>query len=82
MKKIMKSGNLAISTCPSCGSSTIRRVKRKWTGKYRGEPYMVAGLEYFACLNCQEKIYPPEAMRRIQESSPAFAKPRPTRRAS
>jgi len=82
MKKTMKSRKLFISTCPSCGSSTIRRVKRKWTGNYRGEPYMAAGLEYFACSNCQEKIYPPEAMRRIQERSPAYAKPRPARRAS
>jgi YgiT-type zinc finger domain-containing protein len=82
MKKSQKSGKLSISTCPSCGSSMIRRVKRKWTGNYQGEPYMVAGLEYFECSNCQEKIYPPEAMRRIQESSPAYAKPRQARRAS
>jgi hypothetical protein len=82
MKKTMKSRKLSISTCPTCGSTSIRRVKKKWSGNFRRKPYIVPGLEYFECSNCQEKIYPPEAMQRIQESSPAYVKPRPTRRAS
>ncbi|MGH7817130.1 MAG: YgiT-type zinc finger protein [Candidatus Binatia bacterium] len=78
----MKKGNLIVSACPSCGSSAIRRVKGNWTGSFRGKSYTVTALEYFACPKCHEKIYPPEAMRRIQERSPAYSKPRVARRAS
>ncbi|MBI1997864.1 MAG: YgiT-type zinc finger protein [Deltaproteobacteria bacterium] len=78
----MKKGKLTVSACPFCGSSAIRRVKGNWTGNFRGKSYTVRALEYFACPKCQEKIYPPEAMRRIQKRSPAYSRPRPTRRAS
>ena len=82
MKKNIKKETFSISTCPSCGSSAIRAVKGNWKGNFKGKKYKVPALEYFACANCHEKIYPPEAMRRIRESSPAYAKPTPTRRAS
>jgi len=82
MKRSMKRETLSISACPSCGSSTIRRVKANWSGTYRDKKYTVRALDFFICPICHEKIYPLEAMRRIQESSPAFAKPRPVRRAS
>jgi len=82
MMKNMKKEKLSISTCPSCGSSAIRGVKGNWSGNFRGKKFMVPALEYFTCPNCLEKIYPPEAMRRIQASSPAYSKPRPARRAS
>jgi YgiT-type zinc finger domain-containing protein len=82
MKTAMKKEKLYVSACPSCGSSAIRKVKENWTGNYRGKTYTVSALEYFACPKCHEKIYPPEAMRRIQERSPAYSRPRPVRRAS
>jgi hypothetical protein len=56
--------------------------QRKGSGTYPGKIFTVTALEYFEFLNCQEKIYPPHAMRRIQASSPAYAKSRPVRRAS
>ena len=80
--KNVKKERLSISVCPSCGSSAIRSVKGNWTGNFKGKKYTVPALAYFACPRCHEKIYPPEAMRRIQESSPAYAKLRPTRQAS
>lgn len=82
MKTSMKRETLSISTCPSCGSSAIRKIKGKWSGNFRGKKFTVAALEYFDCPNCHEKVYPPQALRRIQESSPAYAKSRAVRRAS
>jgi YgiT-type zinc finger domain-containing protein len=82
MKMSIKNAKLSVSTCPSCGSTAIRRVKGNWSGNFKGKKYTVPALEYFACPNCHEKIYPPEAMRQIQERSPAYTRPRPARRAS
>jgi YgiT-type zinc finger domain-containing protein len=82
MRAAMGKERFLISTCPSCGSPAIRKVKGEWTGRYKGMSYTVGALEYYACPNCQEKVYPPEAMRRIQEASPAYSRPRRVRRAS
>jgi YgiT-type zinc finger domain-containing protein len=82
MKTRINKKTLSISTCPSCGSSKIRSIKGKWNGTFRGKKFTVPALEYFACPNCHEKVYPPQAMRRIQENSPAYAKSRAVRRAS
>ncbi|MFY9819797.1 MAG: type II toxin-antitoxin system MqsA family antitoxin [Thermoanaerobaculia bacterium] len=71
----MNNENFSIAKCPTCGSSTIRKVSGNWTGSYKGETYTVKALEYYACPNCHEKVYTPEAMRRIQEASPAYRKP-------
>ncbi len=70
----MKPNQITISACPSCGSSAIRNVKGNWNRKFRGKSYTVRSLEYFVCPKCREKIYPPEAMRRIQQHSPAYAR--------
>ena len=77
----MKKQNFPIFTCPSCGSSAIRKVTGRCRGNYRGRRYTVEGLEYYTCPRCHEKVYPPEAMRRIQAASPAYSKPRSVRRA-
>lgn len=69
----MRDENPVISICPTCGSSEIRKVRGKWVSTYKGETFAVKDLEYFSCPNCHEKIYPPAAMRRIQETSPAYA---------
>jgi YgiT-type zinc finger domain-containing protein len=82
MKTSMTRETLSISTCPSCGSSAIRKIKGKWSGNFRGKKFTVPALEYFDCPSCHEKVYPPQAMRRIQECSPAYAKSRAVRRAS
>lgn len=71
-----------ITACPSCGSSSIKAVKGTWRGTFRGKPYSVSGLRYFACPSCGERIYDPAAMRRIQERSPAFAKQPHVRRSA
>ena len=64
---------MKITTCPSCGSNKIKKVRRNFTGKYRGETYIVPSLEYHECPACGEKVFDREAMRKIEAHSPAFA---------
>jgi YgiT-type zinc finger domain-containing protein len=71
----MRKERFEVSVCPTCGSSDIRKVSGKWTGNYRGETYAVCDLEYFTCPKCDEKVYTPDAMRQIQQASPAYSKP-------
>ena len=63
-----------ITQCPSCGSTKIKKVRRKWTGEYKGHTYTVENLEFHECPECHERIYDPEAMRAIEAGSPAFTK--------
>ena len=78
-------GKLNITTCPSCGSKRIKRVRRNSTRKFEGREYTVPNLEYYECPDCGEKVYDREAMRQIEAHSPAFkrdtSKRRPARNA-
>ncbi len=44
-----------------------------------GQPYVVPDLEFHECPACGEQLYGPEAMRKIQAYSPAYAKRRAAR---
>ena len=63
-----------LTKCPSCGSAKIKKVRRKWSGEYKGQSYTVENLDFHECPNCKERVYDPEAMRAIEANSPAFAK--------
>jgi len=65
---------IKISTCPSCGSEKIKRVRRNWSGRYNEQSYTVPGLEYYECPDCGECVYEPESMRKIETHSPAYSK--------
>lgn len=65
---------IRITACPSCGSDTIKKVRRNSNRKLRNKTYTVPNLEYYECPNCAEKVYDREAMRKIEAHSPAFAK--------
>jgi len=65
-----------ITVCPSCGSPKIKKVRRTWSGKFQGQSYTVPLLEFYECPVCGEKIYDRQAMRKIEDHSPAFAKAR------
>ena len=67
---------LIVSICPNCESPAIERVLGRWRGSYEGQTYEVANLEHYVCPDCGEKLYPPEAMRKIQACSPAYSKRR------
>lgn len=60
--------SLTIRVCPACGSGAIRELLQDWTGEYQRQRYVVPQLRFFACPDCGEHVYPPEAMRRIQAS--------------
>ena len=62
-----------ITTCLSCGSGKIKKVKKNWKGKFQGQKYTVPSLEYHECPSCGEKVYDREAMRKIESHSPVFA---------
>jgi YgiT-type zinc finger domain-containing protein len=61
---------LKIKICPTCGSRRIRRVVADYRGNFRGKPYIARGVEHHECPNCGEKLFGPEAMRRIESSRP------------
>jgi YgiT-type zinc finger domain-containing protein len=65
---------LRITICPSCGSTKIRKVRRNWSGNFQGRSYTVRSLEFYECPVCGERIYDRQAMRKIEDRSPAFAK--------
>lgn len=74
MRTQMNTERFLISACPTCGSPDLQMVCGTWTGTCKGESYSVEEVHYYSCPSCGEKVYPPEAMRRIQEAS-AFSKP-------
>jgi YgiT-type zinc finger domain-containing protein len=65
-----------ITKCPTCGSSNIKKVKRDWSGNFKGQQYVVPSLKFHECPGCGEKIFDREAMRKIEAISPAFLKSR------
>ncbi|MFN0105195.1 MAG: YgiT-type zinc finger protein [Bryobacteraceae bacterium] len=64
---------ISITHCPNCGSGAVRPIRRDWTGETRGKSYTVPRLAFHECPDCGERIFDREAMRRIEERSPAFA---------
>ena len=71
-----------ITTCPSCGSKRIKKVRRNWTGNFKGKTYTVRDLEYYKCPDRREKIYDRDAMRQIEASSPALERMHSKRRSA
>jgi YgiT-type zinc finger domain-containing protein len=69
-----------VSACPACGRTRFRTVRGDWAGTFKRKRYPVKDLRYFQCPRCDEKVYDPEAMRRIQAVSPAFSKTRRLRK--
>jgi len=63
---------IKITTCPSCSSNRIKKVRKNWTGQFEGQTYTVPNLEYYECPDCGEKVYNREAMRKIEAHSPAY----------
>jgi YgiT-type zinc finger domain-containing protein len=64
----------AITSCPTCGSKKIHKVRRDWQGEYESQKYVVKHLEFYECPACGEKLYDRDAMRKIEACSPAFVK--------
>lgn len=63
---------LRITICPTCSSNKIKKVRRNWSGKVRGQSYTVPSLEFYECPGCGEKVYDRQGMRKIEDHSPAI----------
>jgi YgiT-type zinc finger domain-containing protein len=65
-----------IKSCPTCGSTKIRRVRKTVRRTHGGRTYVVPDLLFWECPACGERVYARSAMREIEASSPAYAKAR------
>jgi YgiT-type zinc finger domain-containing protein len=65
---------LKLSSCPTCGSQKMKKVRRSLREAFRGQTYTIPGLEFYACPDCGEHVYDRAAMRKIEAFSPAFAR--------
>ncbi len=65
---------MTITKCPTCGSKTIRQVRRNVVRESQGHSYTIPNLEFNECPKCGEKVYDRETMRRIEAHNPALAK--------
>lgn len=66
---------MTITHCPTCASKNLKKVRRDFSDEFQGQKYTVPDLDFCECANCGERIYDPQAMRRIEASSSAFTKP-------
>lgn len=71
-----------LTFCPTCGSKKIKQVRRNLIRNFRGQTYVVPDLEYHECPDCGERVYDPQAMRKIEAHSPAYAKRQKRRKAA
>jgi YgiT-type zinc finger domain-containing protein len=62
---------IKITICPVCGAK-VNKVTKDWVSEFRGQEYIVPNLEYYVCLECGERIYPHEAIKKIEAFSPAY----------
>jgi YgiT-type zinc finger domain-containing protein len=65
---------MKITSCPTCGSRRIQKVRRDFEGEFDGGRYKVQALDFYECPACKEQVFDREAMRRIESVSPAFAR--------
>jgi len=63
---------LTITSCPTCGSDPIEKMRRNWTGQSQGQPCTVSELGIYLCPNWGERPCDRQAMRRIEACSPTF----------
>jgi YgiT-type zinc finger domain-containing protein len=57
---------LKLSVCPSCGSRNLKKVRKTVTGTRQGKRYSAPAVEFYECSDCDERIYDPVAIRRIE----------------
>ncbi len=67
-----------ITSCPTCGSAKIHRVRKTVTRTHAGQTYVVPDLAFWECPACGERVYDRDALRQIEGHSPAYLKARRT----
>lgn len=53
---------IVVTTCPSCGSKRIRRVRRDVESRRHDEVFVARGIEVEECPDCGEQLFSPEAL--------------------
>lgn len=67
---------------PTCGNKKIKLVRRSLIRNFRDQNYVVPALVYHECPDCGERVYDPQAMRKIEAHSQAYAKKRIRKKAA
>lgn len=73
---------IKITTCPTCGSRKIKRVRKTVAREFEGKSYTVPDLEFYECPNCGEELYDRPAFQKIVLHSPAYERIRVRNRVS
>jgi len=61
---------LDMRTCPTCGSTRLKRVRRGVRRTVGGEKYIVPAVEFHECPDCGEKLYSRQAMQKVESFRP------------
>jgi YgiT-type zinc finger domain-containing protein len=65
IRKSSKAGE-SLRRCPTCGSTRIRTVVNDYRTHVHGEEVVVPDLERHECPDCDEVLFGPAAMRRME----------------
>ncbi|MGI8905105.1 MAG: YgiT-type zinc finger protein [Candidatus Sumerlaeaceae bacterium] len=60
----------AVIECPSCGKQSMHRKRKNLTREYHGTSFLVQDLEFHECSSCGERLFTPDAVRKIKASAP------------
>jgi YgiT-type zinc finger domain-containing protein len=61
-----------ITSCPTCGSRRIKRVRRTIVRRVGAVRYQVPDLEFFECPVCGERLFDRAASHKIDAASPSL----------
>lgn len=61
---------IEITTCPTCGSKNIHRVKRDIITARPDSTFTAKAIEIEECPDCGERLFSPEAMDAIEAQRP------------
>ncbi len=78
----MKTIQLKLTNCPTCGSEKIKQIRRNFQDAVHGQSYVVPNLEFHECPDCDEQVFDQAAMRKIESYSPTFAHLYPHKKAA
>jgi len=65
---------LKLTKCPKCASVRIKLVTRDVVREFEGRKYKVKRVAFHECPACDERVYGPESLRKMEAALPAFEK--------
>ena len=58
---------MLLKKCPLCDSMNVKKVTKTVERMIRGELLRIPSVTYWACPNCDEKIFPPQATEKMRD---------------